>query len=113
MKITIHRGANQIGGCITEIESAKGDRIFIDFGHNLPEGDKKSDDKFENPNLLRKVLRGVSDVYYTHYHGDHIGFEYEIYKAGVAQHIGGLSLKMMIHQLKKMSQLKTKVQILK
>ena len=95
MKITIHRGANQIGGCITEIESAKGDRIFIDFGHNLPEGDKKSDDKFENPNLLREVLRGVSDVYYTHYHGDHIGFEYEIYKAGVAQHIGGLSLKMM------------------
>ena len=50
MKITIHRGANQIGGCIIEIESAKGDRIFIDFGHNLPEGDKKSDDKFENPN---------------------------------------------------------------
>ncbi|MBO7495631.1 MAG: hypothetical protein J6T98_03680 [Salinivirgaceae bacterium] len=42
MKITIHRGANQIGGCITEIESAKGDRIFIDFGHNLPEGDETS-----------------------------------------------------------------------
>ena len=95
MKIKIHRGANQIGGCITEIESSKGDKILIDFGHNLPEGDKKSDDKFENSEALREVLQGVSDVYYTHYHGDHIGFEYEIYKAGVTQHIGGLSLEMM------------------
>ncbi len=95
MKIKIHRGANQIGGCITEIESSKGDKILIDFGHNLPEGDEKADDKYENSDLLREVLQGVSDVYYTHYHGDHIGFEYEIYKAGVTQHIGGLSLKMM------------------
>ena len=95
MKIKIHRGANQIGGCITEIESSKGDKILIDFGHNLPEGDKKSDDKYENSDLLRKVLQGVSDVYYTHYHGDHIGFEYEIYKDGVTQHIGGLSLEML------------------
>ena len=95
MKIKIHRGANQIGGCITEIESSKGDKILIDLGHNLPEGDKKSYDKYENPDLLQKVLQGVSDVYYTHYHGDHIGFEYEIYNAGVTQHIGGLSLKMM------------------
>ena len=45
MKIKIHRGANQIGGCITEIESSKGDKILIDFGHNLPEGDEKADDK--------------------------------------------------------------------
>ena len=95
MKIKIHRGANQIGGCITEIESSKGDKILIDFGHNLPEGDKKSDDKFENSEALREVLQGVSDVYYTHYHGDHIGFEYEIYKAGVTQHIGDLSLEML------------------
>ena len=95
MKIKIHRGANQIGGCITEIESAKGDKILIDFGHNLPEGDEKAFDKFENTNALREVLRRVSDVYYTHYHGDHIGFEYEIYKAGVTQHIGDLSLEMM------------------
>ena len=35
MKITAHRGLEQIGGCITEI-STDTSRIFIDFGQNLP-----------------------------------------------------------------------------
>jgi ribonuclease J len=35
MKITIHRGSHQIGGCITEIES-NGYKAFIDFGEQLP-----------------------------------------------------------------------------
>jgi len=39
MKITIHRGANQIGGCITEI-ATKDTKIFIDLGSNLPGSDK-------------------------------------------------------------------------
>ena len=35
MKITVYR-PNQIGGCITEIESKAGTRIIIDIGSNLP-----------------------------------------------------------------------------
>ena len=35
MNITIHRGTDQIGGCITEI-STETSRVFIDFGQNLP-----------------------------------------------------------------------------
>lgn len=35
MKIQIHRGARQIGGCITEI-ATEGCRILIDLGSNLP-----------------------------------------------------------------------------
>ena len=35
MKITMHRGTNQIGGCVTEIES-NGCKVFIDFGEQLP-----------------------------------------------------------------------------
>ena len=95
MNITIHRGTNQIGGCITEIQSAKGDKILIDFGHNLPEGDKPAQDKYDEDENVLKLLEGVSDVYYTHYHGDHISFESEIYRAGVTQHIGALSLEMV------------------
>ena len=95
MKITIHRGANQIGGCITEIQSSKGNKILIDLGHNLPEGDETAEDTFDNPEDLQQLLHGVSDVYYTHYHGDHIAFEYEVYRAGVTQHIGELSLTMV------------------
>ena len=35
MTITIHRGTNQIGGCVTEYE-ANGLRLFVDFGEQLP-----------------------------------------------------------------------------
>ena len=35
MQIKIHRGINQIGGCVTEIKSKKA-RILIDVGTNLP-----------------------------------------------------------------------------
>ena len=34
MKITIHRGTHQIGGCATEICTAY-TRIFVDFGSAL------------------------------------------------------------------------------
>lgn len=51
MKITIHRGQNQIGGCITEIESGSGTRILIDLGHNLPEGDTPSEDNMIFPRI--------------------------------------------------------------
>ena len=36
MKVTIHRGTHQIGGCITQIESNSGTKIIIDIGENLP-----------------------------------------------------------------------------
>ena len=35
MIINIHRGLEQIGGCITEI-STETSRVFIDMGQNLP-----------------------------------------------------------------------------
>jgi ribonuclease J len=38
MNITIHRGINQIRGCITEIATDT-TRILIDLGQNLPNGD--------------------------------------------------------------------------
>ena len=35
MNIKIHRGLEQVGGCITEI-STENSRVFIDMGQNLP-----------------------------------------------------------------------------
>jgi len=69
MKLTIHRGTNQIGGCITEIRS--GDyKVFIDFGEQLP--------GMESKELLPIDGLTCGDVsksalFITHYHGDHIG----------------------------------------
>ena len=71
MTLTIHRGTNQIGGCITEIES-NGYKVFIDFGEPLP--------GTENANQELPPIEGLtcgdvskSALFITHYHGDHIG----------------------------------------
>ncbi|MCM1310515.1 MAG: hypothetical protein NC301_05750 [Bacteroides sp.] len=74
MNITIHRGINQIGGCITELYTATS-RIFIDMGDNLPgendltDGEKRS---FVN-SLFANNIKKHGAVVYTHAHPDHIG----------------------------------------
>lgn len=89
MKILIHRGANQIGGCITEIQSAIGTRVLIDLGHNLP-GETESQDKFDDPSNLYALLEGISGIIYTHNHGDHLGF-FDRVPSDVPQYIGEMS----------------------
>jgi len=96
MTITIHRGINQIGGCITEIKSEKGTKILIDLGHNLPEGDKPSVDVYDQQEKLDELLKGVNAVFYTHPHGDHLSFEAKVREAGIPQHIGKASKAMML-----------------
>jgi ribonuclease J len=71
MKITIHRGTNQIGGCITEIES-NGYKVFIDFGEQLP-GAENRDDQLTQIEGLTCGDVSKSALFITHYHGDHIG----------------------------------------
>jgi ribonuclease J len=70
MKITIHRGTHQIGGCITEIES-NGYKIFIDFVEQLP-GNESTDADLPAIEGLTcgDILK--SALFITHYHGDHI-----------------------------------------
>ena len=70
MKITVHRGSNQIGGCVTEYES-NGWKLFVDYGEQLP-GAPMSDKKFEIDGLTCGDIR-KSALLITHYHGDHIG----------------------------------------
>lgn len=93
MKITIHRG-NQIGGCITEIESSKGTRIVIDLGHNLPKGDKESDDEYASDKAVADLLGDAKAVFYTHIHGDHIGL-FQYVPDEIDQFIGPLAHDMV------------------
>lgn len=94
MKLTIHRGINQIGGCITEIQSSSGIKILIDLGHNLPDGDGLAEDEYDVPENLDRLLDGVSAVFYTHYHGDHIAFEAAVAKKGINQYLGDIAKKI-------------------
>lgn len=66
MKITIHRGTHQIGGCASEICTAN-TRIFIDFGSAL---DGSAGIQIDGLNTGKDACDGVL---LTHYHGDHVG----------------------------------------
>lgn len=70
MKITVHRGSNQIGGCVTEYES-NGWKLFVDYGEQLP-GAPVSEQQLKIDGLTCGDLR-KSALLITHYHGDHIG----------------------------------------
>ena len=97
MKIRIHRGTNQIGGCITEIQSAAGTRILIDLGHNLP-GESEKEDKFDDPANLSALLDGISGIIYTHNHGDHLGFYHQVPET-IPQYIGQMSRDVVLNIL--------------
>lgn len=72
MKIIIHRGTHQIGGCITEIQSEKGTRIAIDIGENLPSAGEKEKVALAIEGLTKEGKSNFDAVFVTHYHGDHI-----------------------------------------
>lgn len=93
MKITIHRGANQIGGCITEIATDR-TRIFIDFGQNLPDNKGKVNDNLSSPDTVAKLTEGINAIIYTHYHGDHIGLFNKV-PTNVTQYLGDVALQVM------------------
>lgn len=67
MNITIHRGSNQIGGCVTEYES-NGWKLFVDYGEQLPGYAVTS---LQVEGLTHGDL-SKSALLITHYHGDHV-----------------------------------------
>ncbi len=95
MNIKIHRGLNQIGGCITEI-STETSRVFIDFGQNLP--------GYGEPTTPEQDCRIVTDiidqnkkenqaVFYTHAHEDHVGLFRHV---TIDQYIGEGSKELLL-----------------
>lgn len=89
MNIKIHRGLEQIGGCITEISTAT-TRIFIDFGQKLPGyGEQTTPEQDEE--MVREILahntREHEAVFYTHAHEDHVGL-FRYFPDSVEQYIG-------------------------
>ena len=89
MKLIIHRGTNQIGGCLTEIQSNSGIKILIDIGANLPDanGNEKTEIELEG---LTKGTSSYDAIFITHYHGDHIGL-YNKVNFDIPVYIGKIS----------------------
>lgn len=94
MKINIIRGLQQIGGCVTEITSGSGTKILIDLGLNLPKGGAMAEDEFDEQSNLDRILEGVSGIFYTHCHEDHIGHFHQV-PDSIVQYCGNVSKIMM------------------
>lgn len=89
MNIKIHRGLNQIGGCITEISTATS-RIFVDLGQNLPgvgEPTTEEEDQKLVDELFANNRKEHEAVIYTHAHEDHVGLFHHV-PANIPQYIG-------------------------
>ena len=106
MTITIHRG-NQIGGCITEIVSSKGTRIFVDLGHNLPKDGQESEDEYASDEAIASLIGDARAIFYTHMHGDHVEL-FQYVPDGIDQYIGPLALKIMRARCEHMSTIRGK-----
>lgn len=90
--IKIYRG-NQIGGCVTVISvtnNGETHRIMIDYGLSL-EGNEDEED-FNYP----WESEPVDAVFFTHYHGDHVGRLMEI-PQNVPIYMGNTARKVMIN----------------
>lgn len=94
MKITIHRGIDQIGGCITEIATEKS-RILIDLGQNLPDGEGVTLDNLANIESIEKITKDVDAIFYTHYHGDHLGL-FHFVPDSITQYIGNVAKRVAL-----------------
>ena len=89
MSITIHRGLDQIGGCITEISTATS-RVFVDMGKNLPGSGRQMSEEEEREyvaSLFSQNKKENEAVIYTHAHEDHVGMFVHVPK-NVPQYIG-------------------------
>ncbi len=90
--IRIYQG-DQIGGCVTVVSAMHNGRIrriMIDYGSSLPGSDNKKDFDYpwdEEP---------VDAVFFTHYHGDHVGRLMEI-PPDVPLYMGRVARQAMIN----------------
>ena len=101
MSITIHRGANHIGGCVTEISTEKA-RVFIDLGADLT-------DEKDSPIDIDGLTTGNTEnsfLLITHYHGDHIGRIKQAVK-GIPIYMGEITQKIAMEIAKRTANTET------
>ena len=104
MKIHIHRGLDQIGGCITEI-STETSRIFVDFGQNLPGvgvPTTPEEDRQMVESIISQNTKQFQAIVYTHAHSDHVGLFYYI-PDGITQYIAEGGKEILIAKYKLMN----------
>lgn len=100
-EINIFKG-NQIGGCVTVISvtnNGETHRVMIDYGSSLEENEEEGE--FNYP----WESEPVDAVFFTHYHGDHVGRLMEI-PSHVPIYMGNTARKVMINIQKALSKIR-------
>lgn len=108
MRIIVHRGIDQIGGCITEISTNKA-RILIDLGQNLPNGEGVVSDDLSSCEAIEKITQGIDAIFYTHYHGDHLGLFHYV-PDNTQQYIGKVAKQVVLCKHDQLSYIKDRKQ---
>jgi ribonuclease J len=98
MTLTIHRGAAQIGGCVTEIRT-QNTRVFIDFGTQLPNLDGTTPQEHLSIPGLTGGTVDCDAVFFSHGHGDHMGNLHRILP-GISIYMGPATreINLCLHQ---------------
>ena len=110
MNIKIHRGLDQIGGCITEISTATS-RVFVDMGKNLPGSGRQMSEEEERgyvANLFSRNKKENEAVIYTHAHEDHVGMFVHI-PENVPQYIGEGGREILLANAEEMANANEKI----
>ena len=97
MNIKVHRGLEQIGGCITEISTST-TRVFIDMGQNLPGVGEPTTVEQDEEMVMRLFTEDdhkETAVFYTHAHEDHVGLFYHVPK-DIPQYISEGSKEILL-----------------
>ena len=72
MKITVHRGINQIGGCITEIATDT-TRMLFEFVYNIHDNSGNNDDYLDSKSEEAQFGIGFDGIFYNHSQADRLG----------------------------------------
>ncbi len=72
------------------------------MGLNLPDKDGNHNDPLESTEAVATIVNGVDAIFYTHFHGDHVGLS-EYVPAGIPQYVGEMAKEIMLVKLRALS----------
>jgi len=80
-------------------------RILIDLGQNLPDGEGVVLDGLANRVSVESLTKGVDAIFFTHYHGDHLGL-FPLVPEGIPQFFGAVAKRVALCKHQRLSCIK-------
>ena len=75
------------------------------MGQNLPEGEGVASDELANFKSIQAITKNVDAIFYTHYHGDHLGL-FHFVPDGIPQYIGEAAQRVALCKFRRLAFIK-------